>query len=80
MADRYQRVAGRCPHTLTNELTYEITLDNLFEVKKNGSEVNFPFFIVPSLLDKKMSGPFQLTVYSDKAIAVQMLDDSARKL
>ena len=40
----------------------------------------FPFFIVPSLMDKKMAGPFQLSVYSDKAIVVQKLDDGARKL
>ena len=49
-------------------------------LKKNGCESGFPFFIVPSLLDKKMAGPFTLTVYSDKGVVIQMLDDDARKL
>ena len=57
LADRYQKVAGVCPHTLANEMTFDITLDESFEVKKNGCETNFPFFIVPSLMDKKMEGP-----------------------
>ena len=50
------------------------------EVKKNGCEDNFPFFIVPSLFDKKMDGPFSIQIYSEKAIVIQMLDDEARKL
>ena len=41
---------------------------------------NFPFFIVPSLMDKKMAGPFSLQIYSDVGIVIQMLDDEARKL
>ena len=32
------------------------------------------------MLRKKMSGPFSLTVYSDKAIVIQQLDDESRKL
>ena len=81
LADRYQKCAGRTPqHIEESEITFDITIDDQFEVKKNGCEEGFPFFIVPSLLDKKMSGPFQLTVYSDKDIVIQMLDDSARKL
>ena len=80
LADRYQRVAGICPHSLNNELTFDINLEDSFEVKKNGCEANFPFFIVPSLMDKKMAGPFQLSIYSDKAIVIQKLDDGARKL
>ena len=55
-------------------------LDKTFEVKKNGCEENFPFFIVPSLFDKKMSGPFQLLIYSERPVVIQMLDDEARKL
>ena len=75
------KCAGRTPqHIEESEITFDITIDDQFEVKKNGCEEGFPFFIVPSLLDKKMSGPFQLTVYSDKDIVIQMLDDSARKL
>ena len=80
LADRYQKVVGACPHGLANEVTYDIQLEDSFEVKKNGCEAHFPFFIVPSLMDKKMAGPFQLSVYSDKAIVVQKLDDGARKL
>jgi hypothetical protein len=81
LADRYQKCAGRTPkHEAANEIAFDITIDETFEVKKNGCEDGFPFFLVPSLLDKKMAGPFQMTVYSDKAIVIQMLDDSARKL
>lgn len=80
LADRYQRVAGFSPHTLANELTYEISVDDSFEVRKNGCEPGFPFFIVPSLMDKKMAGPFMMTIYSDKGIVVQMLDDASRKI
>ena len=80
LTDRYQRVAGICPHCLANELTYELTIDQEFEVKKNGCESKFPFFIVPSLMDKRMEGAFQLTVYSDKAVTVQQLDDADRKV
>ena len=47
---------------------------------RTGCEKNFPFFIVPSLFDKKMDGPFSLVIYSDKPIVIQMLDDEARKL
>ena len=50
------------------------------EVKKNGCDPAFPSFIVPSLLDKKMSGPFSLTIYADKPIVIQQLDDESRKL
>lgn len=57
LADRYQKVAGICPHSLNNEVTFDIHLEDSFEVKKNGCEANFPFFIVPSLMDKKMAGP-----------------------
>ena len=81
LADRYQKCAGRTDsHELANEIAFDITLEDAFEVKKNGCENGFPFFIVPSLLDKKMAGPFALTIYSDKAIVIQMLDDEARKL
>ena len=58
LTDRYQRVAGICTHRLANELTYELTIDSEFEVKKNGCESKF---IVPSLMDKRMEGSFQLT-------------------
>ena len=57
LADRYQKVAGICNHSVTNEVTFDIQLEDSFEVKKNGCESNFPFFIVPSLMDKKMAGP-----------------------
>ena len=81
LADRYQKLVGKTEkHELTSELAFDIVLDDSFEVKKNGCESGFPFFIVPSLLDKKMDGPFQLMVYSDKPIVIQMLDDEARKL
>ena len=86
LADRYQKMVGKtdkhvCPEEgKAPEIAYEIDLDSQFEVKKNGCEANFPFFIVPSLTDKKMSGPFTLQVYSDKGIVIQMLDDEARKL
>lgn len=79
LADRYQRVVGICAHRPSNEITYELTVDENIEVKKNGCESSFPFFVVPSLMDKKMAGPLKLTVASDKSIVVQMLDDTARK-
>ena len=63
-----------------SEISFDVILRKDYEVKKNGCDNGFPFFIVPSLLDKKMSGPFSLTVYSDKAIVIQQLDDESRKL
>jgi len=81
LADRYQKVVGKTPrHETSNEVSFDITLDDNFEVKKNGCENGFPFFIVPSLMDKKMSGNFTMIVYSDKPVTIQMLDDAARKL
>ena len=83
LADRYQKMAGKTPKYVMpeeGEIAFEIELDANFEVKKNGCAADFPFFIVPSLMDKKMAGPFTLQVFADKAIVIQMLDDSARKL
>ena len=62
------------------EIAFDQTLDTQFEVKKNGCEESFPFFIVPSLMDKKMAGPFMIQIISDKEIVIQVLDDAARKL
>lgn len=81
LADRYQKVVTSTErHEKANEIAMDIVLDRQFEVKKNGCEEGFPFFIVPSLFDKKMDGNFQLLVYSEKPIVIQMLDDAARKL
>ena len=80
LADRYQRVVAICGHRPANEVTFELTVDETMEVKKNGSEPAFPFFVVPSLMDKKMAGPFKLSICSDKAVVVQVLDDEARKI
>ena len=46
--------AAKMSSFMINTLGYE---PSYFEVKKNGCESNFPFFIVPSLMDKKMAGP-----------------------
>lgn len=81
LADRYQKLVAKTPqYEATSEIAFDIMLDDNFEVKKNGCESGFPFFIVPSLMDKKMNGPFQLMIYSDKPIVIQMLDDATRKL
>jgi hypothetical protein len=86
LADRYQRMVGKTDmHVgfsdgMAPEIAFDVTLDALFEVKKNGCEEGFPFFIVPSLMDKKMAGPFLIQIISDKKIVIQVLDDDARKL
>jgi hypothetical protein len=86
LADRYQRCVGRTPKHLAAEpgrapeISFDVMLRKDHEVKKNGCDPAFPFFIVPSLLDKKMSGPFSLTIYADKPIVIQQLDDESRKL
>ena len=81
LADRYQKlVAKTASHEAANEIALDINLEDSFEVKKNGCESGFPFFIVPSMLDKKADGPLQLLVYSNKPVVVQVLDDEARKL
>ncbi len=81
LADRYQKLVGKtAKHEVSNEIAFDILLEDSFEVKKNGCEPGFPFFVVPSLTDKKMEGGFQLLVYSDKPVVIQMLDDEARKL
>jgi hypothetical protein len=81
LAERYQKLVAKTEmHEEANEIAMDVMLDNDFEVKKNGCERGFPFFIVPSLQDKKQDGNFQLLVYSDKPIVVQMLSDEDRKL
>jgi len=81
LAERYQKLVAKTDrHEETNEIAMDIVLENDFEVKKNGCERGFPFFIVPSLFDKKQAGPFQCCIYSDKPIMVQMLDEADRKL
>jgi hypothetical protein len=86
LADRYQKMVGKTDmHVgfsdgVAPEIAFDQTLDAQFEVKKNGCEEGFPFFIVPSLMDKKMAGPFMIQIISDKEIVIQVLDDAARKL
>ena len=86
LADRYQKLVAKTDKHIAPEegkapeISFSIELDSDFEVKKNGCEKNFPFFIVPSLFDKKMDGPFSLQIYSSAPIVIQMLDDDARKL
>ena len=86
LADRYQKMVGKTDmHVgfsdgVAPEIAFDETLDAQFEVKKNGCEEGFPFFIVPSLMDKKMAGPFMIQIISDKEIVIQVLDDAARKL
>jgi len=86
LAERYQRLVGKTHKYeavepgFAPEISFELTLNADFEVKKNGCERGFPFFIVPSLFDKRMDGNFQLLIYSDKPVIIQMLDDAARKL
>jgi len=81
LAERYQKLVCKTDsHVESNEIAMDLVLENDFEVKKNGCERGFPFFLVPSLFDKKQEGNFQLLVYSDKPIVVQMLSDEDRKL
>ena len=81
LAERYQKLVAKTDsHVEESEIAMDIVLDNDFEVKKNGCERGFPFFIVPALMDKKQDGPMQVLIYSDKPIAVQMLADEDRKL
>ena len=81
LAERYQKLVTKTDsHVEANEIAMDVMLDNDYEVKKNGCERGFPFFIVPSLFDKKQEGNFQLLVYSDKPVVIQMLSDEDRKL
>mgnify|MGYP005705032731 CR=1 FL=1 len=48
---------------------------------KAGCIGDFPFFIVPSMYDKKkMFGPYTITFYCDYAVYIQELDAEDRKV
>lgn len=83
LADRYQDMVDRTEkYTECNELKVEFTLDPQHGCgTKTGSEEDFPFFIVPSLYDKKMAGKCTMTFFADHdECTFEMLDDDDRKV
>ncbi|KAK3272310.1 hypothetical protein CYMTET_19384, partial [Cymbomonas tetramitiformis] len=77
---KFQVVVAKTPvYDTPGEVYVDVKLSTT-SGKKEGCSSDSPFFIVPSLDDKKASGRFTMIVYSDKPLVIEPLEEGERNL